>query len=89
MQPQVELVTTPKLPPPPRMAQNSSGFSFSLANTTLPSASTTSAQIRLSQVSPYFDDVQPMPPPSVKPPTPVVVTRPPGVCRPCSWVAAS
>ena len=41
-------VTTPKLPPPPRIAQNRSGFSFSFAWTTLPSASTTSAPRMLS-----------------------------------------
>src|SRR5919197_1382998 len=45
-------VTTPKLPPPPRSAQNRSGCSFSLAMTTLPSAVTTSADTRLSQDNP-------------------------------------
>ena len=36
-------VTTPKLPPPPRSPQNSSGFSSADAVTTRPSAVTTSA----------------------------------------------
>lgn len=52
-------VTMPKFPPPPRMPQNSSALSSSLARTMLPSASTTSAETRLSQASPYFEDVQP------------------------------
>ena len=47
-----KLVTTPKLPPPPRSAQNRSGCCVSLAVTTLPSASTTSASSRLSIVRP-------------------------------------
>src|ERR671930_564949 len=82
-------VTIPKLPPPPRMPQNRSSFSRSLARTTLPSARTTSAESRLSHVRPCLDEVQPRPPPVVKPPMPVVVMRPPGVCSPCSCVAAS
>src|SRR3984885_9040710 len=36
-------VTTPKFPPPPRIAQNRSVFSFALATANLPSANTTSA----------------------------------------------
>lgn len=43
-------VTTPKLPPPPLRPQKRSGFSSSLATTSRPSAVTTSASIRLSQV---------------------------------------
>ena len=45
-------VATPKLPPPPRMAQNRSGCCSSLAMTSWPSAVTTSAASRLSMVSP-------------------------------------
>ena len=45
---ELEVVTTPKLPPPPRSAQNRSAFSFSLAVRTRPSAVTTSAERRLS-----------------------------------------
>ena len=47
-------VTTPKFPPPPRMAQNRSLFSSALAVTKLPSANTRSADSRLSMVNPYF-----------------------------------
>ena len=47
-------VTTPKLPPPPRIAQNRSGFSSALARTRSPSASTTSASSRLSIVEPVL-----------------------------------
>ena len=43
-------VTTPKLPPPPRTAQNRSEFSFALATTNRPSASTISTASRLSIV---------------------------------------
>jgi hypothetical protein len=39
-------LTTPKLPPPPRSAQNKSGFSVVLARTSLPSSLTTSAEMR-------------------------------------------
>lgn len=46
-------VTMPKFPPPPRSAQNRSAFSVSLVVTKLPSASTTSADSRLSTVRPY------------------------------------
>ena len=45
-------VTTPKLPPPPRTAQNRSAFSPALAVTKRPSASTMSTPIRLSMVRP-------------------------------------
>ncbi len=75
-------VTTPKLPPPPRSAQNRSGFSSALACTSVPSASTTSASSRLSIVRPYLRVRWPMPPPSVSPPTPVVEMIPHGVARP-------
>ena len=64
-------VTTPKLPPPPRIAQNRSGLSVALArDAVLPSAVTTSAAIRLSMVSPSLRLSQPNPPPSVRPAMP-------------------
>ena len=44
----------PKLPPPPRSPQSSSGFSSALACTSCPSAVTTSAPTRLSQVRPHL-----------------------------------
>ena len=50
---------------------DSSGFSDSEACTTDPSAMTTSAESRLSQVSPYLRRTRwPEPPPNVKPPMP-------------------
>ena len=72
-------MTTPKLPPPPRIAQKRSGFSFSLDVTKLPSASTMSAPSRLSMVRPKVRVRWPMPPPSVSPATPVLLTVPLGV----------
>ena len=60
-------VTTPKLPPPPRSAQNRSGFSSALARTSSPSAVTTSAASRLSHAGPCLRASQPRPPPSVRP----------------------
>src|SRR3954466_2687861 len=47
-------VTMPKLPPPPRSAQNRSGLSVALACTSWPSDVTTSAPTRLSAAKPYF-----------------------------------
>src|SRR3954471_4631666 len=72
----------PKLPPPPRIAQNRSGFSASLARTRCPSAVTISALIRLSAVSPNLRLIQPKPPPSVNPAMPVVELIPVGVISP-------
>jgi hypothetical protein len=45
-------VTTPKLLPPPRSAQNSSAFSSWLAVRSWPSAVTTSTSARLSTLQP-------------------------------------
>src|SRR3990170_4028575 len=72
-------VSTPKLPPPPRMAQNRSSFSLSLATRNRPSAVTTSAETRLSHESPNPRARYPMPPPSVRPAMPVVEMMPPVV----------
>ena len=47
-------VTTPQFPPPPRSAQKRSGCSSALAVTSSPLASTSSADSRLSIVSPYL-----------------------------------
>ncbi len=52
------LATAPKFPLPPRMPQNRSSFSSSLATRTRPSAVTTCAEIRLSQARPYFGEIQ-------------------------------
>ncbi len=48
----VNEVTMPKFPPPPRSAQNRSLYELSLAVTNVPSARTTSAASRLSTVRP-------------------------------------
>src|SRR5204862_6430928 len=85
----VNSVTTPKLPPPPRSAQKSSAFSSALALTCSPSASTTSAESRLSIVSPQPRVRYPIPPPSVSPPTPVVEMIPHGTASPYGLLAAS
>jgi len=82
-------VTTPKLPPPPRSPQKSSGFSSPLALTIRPSAVTTSAAIRLSQARPYERESQPTPPPRVRPAIPVVEIAPPRQARPWRWVSTS
>src|SRR5262245_7515525 len=82
-------VTTPKFPPPPRSAQNRSAFSLLLAVRTAPSAVTTSAEMRLSQLRPYLFRSQPIPPPNVRPDTPVCDTIPPGVAREKACVSRS
>src|SRR3989304_5365515 len=64
-------VTTPKLPPPPRIAQNRSSFSRSLATRRRPSAVTTSAETRLSHERPKPRARCPMPPPRGRPGAPV------------------
>ena len=79
----------PKLPPPPRRPQSRSAFSVSLAWTSRPSAVTTSAATRLSHARPCLRISQPMPPPSVKPATPVEETSPPVVASPWAWVSWS
>src|SRR5215468_11209800 len=71
----VRLVTAPKLPPPPRSAQNRSGFSPAEADTTSASAVTISAASRLSQLSPNTRCSQPVPPPSVEPAAPTLGAR--------------
>jgi hypothetical protein len=80
-------VTTPKFPPPPRMAQNRSESSSALTVTKRPSARTISAPIRLSMERPNLRVRYPSPPPSVSPPTPVVENRPLGVASPKACVA--
>ena len=82
-------VTTPKLPPPPCSPQNSSSFCSASARTCSPSAVTSSKAVTLSQVSPCSRASQPIPPPSVSPPTPVWETLPAVVASPCAWAARS
>ena len=82
-------VTTPKLPPPPRTAQNRSALSSALAVTKLPSARTMSTSRKLSMVRPHLRVRWPTPPPSPSPPRPVVEMMPPGTARPNVCVAWS
>src|SRR5512132_3996016 len=82
-------LTTPTFPPPPRSAQNRSGWWLADARTMSPSAVTTSASTRLSTVSPCLRMSHPMPPPRLTPPTPVWLTMPPVVARPCACVSWS
>ena len=64
-------VTTPKFPPPPRKAQNKSGFSFELARTTEPSAVTSVNPSTLSHDNPNRRVSHPVPPPRISPEAPV------------------
>ena len=59
------------------------------ARTTSPAAVTTSKDSTLSQVSPHWRASQPIPPPRVRPPTPVCETLPAVVASPYGWVATS
>ena len=85
----VNSVTMPKLPPPPRMAQNKSAFSFSEAVTISPLASTTWAESRLSIVSPCLRTRYPMPPPVTRPPTPTDRVSPVVKANPSGWATAA
>ena len=78
----------PKLPPPPRTAQNRSGSAASLTVTSRPSAVTRSTSTRLSIVRPCLRASQPMPPPRVRPPRPTEPVSPNGVAKPCCPAAA-
>src|SRR5271170_2794014 len=64
-------VTTPKLPPPPRRAQNKSGFSLELARTTELSAVTRVKPSTLSHDNPNRRVSHPVPPPRISPEAPV------------------
>src|SRR6516164_277636 len=82
-------VTTAKLPPPPRSAQNKSSCSLLLATLAFPSAVTISNDRTLSQVRPYFLTSQPTPPPRASPPMPVLDITPAGTAKPKTWVSRS
>lgn len=81
-------VATPKLPPPPRIAQNRSRWCSASTWRISPAAVTTSAASRLSTVSPYRRERKPIPPPSVSPPIPTEAVSPNPVTNPCSATAA-
>ena len=80
-------VATPKLPPPPRIAQNRSGCESPSTCRSSPSAVTISAASRSSIVSPYLRTRYPMPPPRVMPPMPTEPVSPKPVASP--WAAAA
>jgi hypothetical protein len=82
-------VTTPKLPPPPRRAQNRSAFSSALARTTELSAVTSVKPSTLSQESPKRRVSHPVPPPRTSPAAPVCETTPDGNTNPACCVAVS
>ena len=82
-------VTIPKLPPPPRSPQKSSAFSSALALTNSPSAVTRSTETSWSTERPCLRMIQPIPPPSVRPATPVCVTIPDGTASPNACVSRS
>ena len=73
----------PKLPPPPRRPQSSSGSVSALTCNTSPSAVTSSTDTRLSTAPPKWLISHPIPPPSVSPATPVVEITAPVVASPC------
>src|SRR5215204_6363950 len=83
------MVTTPKVPLPPRIPQKRSSFSSALAVSNRPSAVTTSDEIRLSQARPYLPLSQPRPPPRVSPAIPVIETTPRVVASPNPCVSRS
>ena len=81
--------TTPKLPPPPRSAQNRSGSASASTVRNVPSAVMRSAERRLSIVRPCLPISQPRPPPRVSPAMPVFDTVPPVVASPNACVSRS
>mmetsp|Transcript_59780 Transcript_59780/g.96822 ORF Transcript_59780/g.96822 Transcript_59780/m.96822 type:complete len:235 (-) Transcript_59780:71-775(-) len=86
----VNETTMPKLPPPPRIAQNRSIWSPSgLASTMEPLASTRVAERRESIVSPIHRAIKPTPPPIVAPMHPTDGALPSVTARPCEAHAAS
>ncbi len=82
-------VTIPKFGPAPRMPQNRSACSSALARSWRPSAVTTSTARRQSIASPSFRWRRPMPPPRVRPATPVCETVPAVQASPTAWAASS
>src|SRR5262249_9983200 len=73
---------TPKLPPPPpRNAQNRSGFSAAEAVTAWPPGNTTVADVSASESRPACRDWAPSPPPRACPAAPTVGQVPVGIPR--------
>ena len=84
-----KLVTTPKLPPPPRNAQNRSGFTVAPTWCNWPSARTISTPVSASTDIPKARVIQLNPPPSVRPATPVVELMPIGAVSQNACVSRS
>ena len=82
MQVELEPRHDPEVAAAAAQAPQQLGVLLTRSGTSRPSAVTTSAATRLSQASPNLRIVQPMPPPSVNPATPVVETSPPVVASP-------
>src|SRR3954466_5576668 len=81
----VKEVVTPKLPPPPpRNAQNRSGFSAADAVTAWPPGNTTDADVSASESRPACRDWAPSPPPRACPAAPTVGQVPVGMPRPAA-----
>ena len=83
-------VTTPKLPPPPRSAQNRSGCSLALGgHEAAVGEHDVGRRAGCRSSARTCASGSPMPPPSVRPPTPVVEMMPTGTARPNACVAWS
>ena len=82
-------VTMPKLPPPPRSAQNRSGSSSRSARRSWPSAVTTSIASTLLADRPYLRPRKLTPPPRVYPATPTFPDDPASAASPCLAAACT
>ena len=71
------------------LALGVAAVAYALARSQRPSAVTSSAAMRLSQVSPKRRPSRPMPPPSVRPPMPVSAATPAVVARPKACASRS
>ena len=89
MQPELHPRHDAEVATPATEAPEQLGVLFAVGANHSPAGVTSSAAIRLSQVSPNWAVRWPIPPPRVRPATPVEPTTPPGVTRPWAWVAAS
>src|ERR1700728_749169 len=88
----VSAVVTPKLPPPPpRNAQNRSGWLLADAVTAWPPGSTTVADLNASHIRPACRECAPSPPPRACPALPTDGQVPVGIPRPAAasvWCSA-
>src|SRR5271163_1422411 len=88
----VSEVVTPQLPPPPpRNAQNRSGWLVAAAVTAWPPGSTTDADLNASHIRPACRECAPSPPPRACPAVPTDGQVPVGIPRPApasTWCTA-